>query len=101
MLRRVAHAKTNASRSSLRLAAVGLALGVGLVVGASLIVLFEAPSNARELPPELRLDAGISGGCTTLALDRDKGHTEAEPCPRPAPQLAGTFQAPEAAANAY
>jgi hypothetical protein len=97
----LAAAKANAGRGSMRLAAVGLALGAGLVVGASLTVLLDAPSSARELPVTLRLDAGISGGCTTLALDRDQGRTEAEPCPQPPPQLAGTFQAQEAAANAY
>jgi hypothetical protein len=94
-------AKANASRGSMRLAAVGLALGAGLVVGASLMVLLDAPSSARELPATLRLDAGVSGGCTTLALDRDKGRTEAEPCPQPTPQLAGTFQPPLAAPTVY
>jgi hypothetical protein len=116
MLRRVAHerrfagqaagtsltpSKANFSRGNVRLAAVGLALGAGLVVGASLMVLLDAPSSARELPAVLRLDAGVSGGCTTLALDRDKGRTEAEPCPQPPPQLAGTFQVPLTAATAY
>jgi len=90
-----------ASRASMRLAAVGLALGAGLVVGASLMVLLDAPSSARELPAALRLDAPVSGGCTTLALDRGNGRTEAEPCPQPPPQLAATFPASPPAPTAY
>jgi hypothetical protein len=75
-----------------RAAARGLVWGVaGFVLGAAFWVILGALSVTGGALPQLSPlwdQQGEAGsGCTSLALDRSKGHTTAEPCRRSAQPL--------------
>ena len=76
----------------IRVVVGGLLLGTGLALGAGLFLLIDIPEGGAEAPAAHNLTTQSDGhggsGCTTLALNRDRGHTLAEPCPARAPQVA-------------
>jgi hypothetical protein len=72
----------------------GLALGIGLF---ALVDALDAGPEAATAP----LGASLADGCTTLALDRDNGRTEAEPCPDVGAQVARAGSAQLFVATAY
>ena len=90
--------QAGARRGAVRWVA-GLLLSAGFVLGAGLFTIMDAAESGHEQPRHL--GAGLTDGCTALALDRDNGRTEARPCPELAPQEAANFQAPLLPPTAY
>jgi hypothetical protein len=77
---------------------VGFALGAGLVLGIGTFALLDGLDRRAAF-----LSGRLAAGCTVLALDRNNGRTQAEPCPEFAPQLiaALTFTTPVTVPAAY
>ena len=59
----------------------------GFALGAALFALVDNAESGLEQPT-----VSIADGCTTLALDRSNGSTEAAPCREFAPQGPSTLQ---------
>ena len=60
----------------------------GFALGAALFALVDNAESGLEQP----FTANIADGCTTLALDRSNGSTEAAPCVELAPQTPTTLR---------
>ena len=77
-----------ARQRAIRLAAGGSLLITGFALGAALYALVDDLES--DALPAAAIE--LADGCTTLALDRSNGRTEAEPC-RDTPEVTATLQA--------
>jgi hypothetical protein len=85
----------------IRLSIGGVLICAGVALGIGLFALVDTLDIEPEPSAALQLGAGLADGCTTLALDRDNGRTEAEPCPDVGAQVARAGNAQLFVATAY